>query len=121
MRVRAALDVVATLLLIAAGIVVLRNQSGTRPVAESRSTAVTVPTKPVAFGDVVKGSPGATVGIIERRFHKDVSDQVKAEVLLQSLEQLAEENLSVPLWAGIDERSQERVVSVIRAAAPVPS
>ena len=35
-------------------------------------------------------------------------------------EQLAEENFSVPLWAGIDEDSQERVVSVIRSAAPVP-
>jgi dTDP-4-amino-4,6-dideoxygalactose transaminase len=36
-------------------------------------------------------------------------------------EQLAGENFSVPLWAGIDEDSQERVVSVIRSAAPVPS
>jgi dTDP-4-amino-4,6-dideoxygalactose transaminase len=36
-------------------------------------------------------------------------------------EGLAEENFSVPLWAGIDSDAQERVVSVIRSAAPVPS
>ena len=35
--------------------------------------------------------------IIERRFHKEVSDQVKAEVLLASLEQLAEEHDVAPL------------------------
>lgn len=35
--------------------------------------------------------------IIERRFHKDVSDRVKAEVLLQSLEQLADEHDVAPL------------------------
>src|SRR5262245_3033405 len=35
--------------------------------------------------------------IIERRFHKDVTDQVKAQVLLESLEQLAEENNVAPL------------------------
>ncbi|HLN31795.1 MAG TPA: trigger factor [Gemmataceae bacterium] len=37
--------------------------------------------------------------IIERRFHKDVSSQVRGEVLLQSLEQLAEENDVAPLTA----------------------
>src|SRR5437588_10229065 len=37
--------------------------------------------------------------VIERRYHKDVTDQVKAEVLLQSLEQLAEENDVAPLSA----------------------
>jgi trigger factor len=37
--------------------------------------------------------------IIEKRFHKEVSDQVKAEVLLESLEQLAEENDIAPLSA----------------------
>jgi dTDP-4-amino-4,6-dideoxygalactose transaminase len=36
-------------------------------------------------------------------------------------EQLAQDNFSVPLWAGIDTASQERVVSVVRAAAPVAS
>jgi len=36
-------------------------------------------------------------------------------------EQLATDNFSVPLWAGIDADAQERVVSVIRSAAPVPS
>jgi trigger factor len=35
--------------------------------------------------------------IIERRFHKDVTDQVKAQVLLQSLEQLADEHDVAPL------------------------
>ncbi len=35
--------------------------------------------------------------IIERRFHKEVSDQVKAEVLLSSLEQLAEDYNLAPL------------------------
>jgi dTDP-3-amino-3,4,6-trideoxy-alpha-D-glucose transaminase len=36
-------------------------------------------------------------------------------------EQLAQDNFSVPLWAGIDTASQERVVSVVQAAAPVVS
>jgi dTDP-4-amino-4,6-dideoxygalactose transaminase len=36
-------------------------------------------------------------------------------------EQLAQDNFSVPLWAGIDTASQERVVSVVQAAAPVAS
>jgi trigger factor len=35
--------------------------------------------------------------IIEKRFHKDVSDQVRGEVLLQSLEQLADEHDIAPL------------------------
>jgi dTDP-4-amino-4,6-dideoxygalactose transaminase len=34
-------------------------------------------------------------------------------------EQLARENFSVPLWAGIDAATQERVVDAVRAAAPV--
>jgi trigger factor len=37
--------------------------------------------------------------IIERRFHTDVANQVKAEVLLASLEQLAEEHDVAPLSA----------------------
>src|SRR5262249_7162931 len=37
--------------------------------------------------------------IVEKRFHKDVADQVKAEVLLQSLEQLAEDHDVAPLSA----------------------
>jgi dTDP-3-amino-3,4,6-trideoxy-alpha-D-glucose transaminase len=36
-------------------------------------------------------------------------------------EQLARDNFSVPLWAGIDAEMQERVVSVVQAAAPVAS
>jgi dTDP-4-amino-4,6-dideoxygalactose transaminase len=36
-------------------------------------------------------------------------------------EQLARENFSVPLWAGIDAAAQERVVSIVQAAAPVAS
>jgi dTDP-4-amino-4,6-dideoxygalactose transaminase len=36
-------------------------------------------------------------------------------------EQLGRENFSVPLWAGIDASAQERVVSVVQAAAPVAS
>jgi dTDP-3-amino-3,4,6-trideoxy-alpha-D-glucose transaminase len=36
-------------------------------------------------------------------------------------EQLAQDNFSVPLWAGIDAAAQERVVSVVQAAAPVAS
>ncbi|MBL8797574.1 MAG: trigger factor [Planctomycetia bacterium] len=35
--------------------------------------------------------------IVERRFRKDVTDQIKSEVLLQSLEQLAEEHDVAPL------------------------
>jgi trigger factor len=37
--------------------------------------------------------------IIEKRYHKEVSDQVKAEVLLQSLEQLADDHDVAPLSA----------------------
>jgi trigger factor len=37
--------------------------------------------------------------IIERRFRKDVSDQVRAEVLLRSLEQLGDDNDLTPLAA----------------------
>jgi trigger factor len=37
--------------------------------------------------------------IIERRFHKEVTDQVRGEVLLASLEQVAEENDIAPLTA----------------------
>ena len=36
-------------------------------------------------------------------------------------EQLAQDNFSVPLWAGIDASAQERVVSVVQAGAPVAS
>jgi dTDP-3-amino-3,4,6-trideoxy-alpha-D-glucose transaminase len=36
-------------------------------------------------------------------------------------EQLALDNFSVPLWAGIDAEAQERVVAVVQAAAPVAS
>src|SRR5262249_39662628 len=36
-------------------------------------------------------------------------------------EQLARENFSVPLWAGIDSETQECIVSVVQAAAPVAS
>ena len=36
-------------------------------------------------------------------------------------EQLARENFSVPLWAGIDADAQARVISVVQAAAPVAS
>jgi dTDP-3-amino-3,4,6-trideoxy-alpha-D-glucose transaminase len=36
-------------------------------------------------------------------------------------EQLAQDNFSVPLWAGIPTDAQERVVSVVQAAAPVAS
>ena len=37
--------------------------------------------------------------VIEKRFRKEVTDQVKAEVLLQSLEQLAEDHDVAPLSA----------------------
>jgi dTDP-3-amino-3,4,6-trideoxy-alpha-D-glucose transaminase len=36
-------------------------------------------------------------------------------------EQLAQDNFSVPLWAGITPEQQERVVAVVQAAAPVAS
>ena len=36
-------------------------------------------------------------------------------------EQVARENFSVPLWAGIDGDAQERVVSAVQAVAPVAS
>src|SRR5262249_83762 len=36
-------------------------------------------------------------------------------------EQLAGENFSVPLWAGIDASAQERVVEAVRQAATVPA
>jgi dTDP-4-amino-4,6-dideoxygalactose transaminase len=36
-------------------------------------------------------------------------------------EQLAQDNFAVPIWAGIDAGTQERVVSVVQAAAPVAS
>jgi dTDP-3-amino-3,4,6-trideoxy-alpha-D-glucose transaminase len=36
-------------------------------------------------------------------------------------EQLAQDNFSVPLWAGIGTAEQERVVSVVQAVAPVAS
>jgi dTDP-4-amino-4,6-dideoxygalactose transaminase len=36
-------------------------------------------------------------------------------------EQLALENFSVPIWAGIDATMQEQVVSVVQASAPVAS
>jgi dTDP-4-amino-4,6-dideoxygalactose transaminase len=36
-------------------------------------------------------------------------------------EQLARDNFSVPIWAGIDAATQERVASVVQAAAPVAS
>jgi dTDP-4-amino-4,6-dideoxygalactose transaminase len=40
---------------------------------------------------------------------------------LPNTEQLGRENFSVPIWAGIDRETQERVVDVVRAAAPVRS
>jgi dTDP-4-amino-4,6-dideoxygalactose transaminase len=40
---------------------------------------------------------------------------------LPNTEQLGRENFSVPIWAGIDRETQERVVEVVRAAAPVRS
>jgi dTDP-3-amino-3,4,6-trideoxy-alpha-D-glucose transaminase len=42
-------------------------------------------------------------------------------VSLPVTEQLAQDNFSVPLWAGIGADSQERVVSVVQAVAPVAS
>jgi dTDP-3-amino-3,4,6-trideoxy-alpha-D-glucose transaminase len=44
-----------------------------------------------------------------------------AQGSLPVTEQLGRENFSVPLWAGIDAATQERVVSVVQAAAPVVS
>jgi dTDP-4-amino-4,6-dideoxygalactose transaminase len=38
---------------------------------------------------------------------------------LPNTEQIARENFSVPLWAGIDQETQERVVDVVREAAVV--
>jgi dTDP-4-amino-4,6-dideoxygalactose transaminase len=38
---------------------------------------------------------------------------------LPETERLAQENFSVPLWAGIDQAAQERVVDVVREAAAV--
>jgi dTDP-4-amino-4,6-dideoxygalactose transaminase len=38
---------------------------------------------------------------------------------LPETERAAAENFSVPLWAGIDARTQERVVDVVRKSAPV--
>ena len=40
---------------------------------------------------------------------------------LPETERAARENFSVPLWAGIDARQQERVVDVVREAAAVPA
>jgi aminotransferase EvaB len=36
-------------------------------------------------------------------------------------EQLAQENFSVPIWAGIDATTQQQVVSVVQASVPVAS
>jgi trigger factor len=47
--------------------------------------------------------------IIERRFAKDVGDQVKGEVMLQSLEQLAEEQDVAPLSAPNIDPSKIRI------------
>src|SRR5205823_10514438 len=44
-----------------------------------------------------------------------------AQGSLPVTEQLARENFSVPLWAGIDSGVQERVVFAVQAAAPVAS
>jgi len=38
---------------------------------------------------------------------------------LPETERAARENLALPMWAGIDEATQERVVSVVRDAVPV--
>ena len=52
----------------------------------------------VADANVSGFRPGkAPRKIVERRFHKEVGDQVKTEVLLASLEQLAEEHDIAPL------------------------
>jgi dTDP-4-amino-4,6-dideoxygalactose transaminase len=39
---------------------------------------------------------------------------------LPETEKAAQENFSLPLWAGIDAATQERVVGAVRAAVPVP-
>jgi dTDP-4-amino-4,6-dideoxygalactose transaminase len=44
-----------------------------------------------------------------------------SEGSLPNTEQVARENFSVPLWAGIGADVQERVVDAVRAAAPVAS
>jgi trigger factor len=52
----------------------------------------------VSDANVAGFRPGkAPRKIIEKRFHKDVVDQVKAEIMMQSLEQLGEENDVAPL------------------------
>jgi dTDP-4-amino-4,6-dideoxygalactose transaminase len=38
---------------------------------------------------------------------------------LPETEKAAQENFSLPLWAGIDAATQERVVDAVRAAAPI--
>jgi trigger factor len=54
----------------------------------------------VADANVAGFRPGkAPRKVVERRYHKEVAEQVKAEVLLQSLEQLAEEHQIAPLSA----------------------
>jgi trigger factor len=54
----------------------------------------------VADANVAGFRPGkAPRRVIERRYKKDVTDQVRGAVLLQSLEQLAEENDVAPLTA----------------------
>jgi dTDP-4-amino-4,6-dideoxygalactose transaminase len=40
---------------------------------------------------------------------------------LPETEHAARENFSIPLWAGIDAATQERVVDVVRKGAPVPA
>ena len=40
---------------------------------------------------------------------------------LPETERAARENFSLPLWAGIDAPTQERVVEVVRKSAPVPA
>jgi dTDP-4-amino-4,6-dideoxygalactose transaminase len=44
-----------------------------------------------------------------------------SEGSLPNTEQLGRDNFSVPIWAGIDRPTQERIVEVVRAAAPVRS
>lgn len=57
--------------------------------------------KELVFDSAVAGfRPGkAPRRIIEKRFHKEVSNQVRGELLLQSLEQLAEEHDVAPISA----------------------
>jgi dTDP-4-amino-4,6-dideoxygalactose transaminase len=40
---------------------------------------------------------------------------------LPETERIAQENFSIPIWAGIDAATQERVVDVVREAAAVPT